>query len=125
MMQILLGVDPDNEERWIKVDLSEQKAWVYDREGKSIFSTRVSTGKKGYRTKTGEFVITNRKRHHNSTIYGSSMPYFQRLSCGDFGFHQGYCPGYAASHGCLRVPSGNAYKLWQITKVGDRVVIQP
>lgn len=126
MMQLLLGVDPDNEERWVKVDLSDQMAFVYDRENKELFSTKISSGKKGYRTKTGEFVITNKNRHHVSNVYkGAKMPYFQRLSCGDFGFHEGYCPGHAASHGCLRVPRGHASKLWAITKPGDRVVIVP
>jgi ankyrin repeat protein len=126
MMQLLLGVDPDHEERWVKVDLSEQKAWVYDKDGIEIFTTKISSGKQGYRTKTGEYVITNKNRHHVSNVYkGVKMPYFQRLSCGDFGFHEGYCPDYAASHGCLRVPRGNATKLWSITKTGDRVVIVP
>ncbi len=126
MMQLLLGVDPENEERWLKVDLSEQKAWVYDRDNKELFATRVSTGRKGYRTEVGEFVITNKNRHHVSNIYkGIRMPYFQRLSCSAVGFHEGYCPDYPASHGCLRVPRGNASELWKITKPGDRVVIVP
>ncbi len=126
MMQLLLGVDPENEERLIKVDLSEQKIRVHDGEGAELFASEVSTGKKGYRTRTGEFVITNKNRHHVSNIYkGVKMPYFQRFSCGDFGFHEGYCPGYPASHGCLRVPRGKAAELWEITKVGDRVVIVP
>ena len=126
MMQLLLGVDPENEERWLKVDLSEQKAWVYDKDDKELFSTRVSTGRKGYRTEVGEFVITNKNRHHVSNIYkGIRMPYFQRLSCSAVGFHEGYCPDYPASHGCLRVPRGSASELWKITKPGDRVVIVP
>jgi ankyrin repeat protein len=123
MMQLLLGVDPDKEERWVKLDLSEQRAWVYNMDDELLFETRVSTGKKGYRTPTGSFVITNKYRHWTSTIYGASMPYFQRLSCGSFGFHQGYVPNYPASHGCLRVPSGNASKLFKITQIGDRVEI--
>ena len=48
--------------------------------------------------------ISDKHRHHNSTIYGSSMPYFMRLSCAAFGLHQGYVPSYPASHGCIRVP---------------------
>lgn len=124
MMKLLLKRDPHRDERWIKVDLSEQMAWVYDESGQTLFSTSLSSGKEGYRTKTGEFVITNRNRHHVSNIYkGAIMPYFQRLSCGDFGFHQGVVPGYPASHGCLRVPAGKAYGLWDCTQVGDKVVI--
>lgn len=124
MMQILLGREPSQVTRSAKIDLSEQRAWVYDGD-EEIFTTRVSTGKAGSRTKTGEFVITNRERHWNSTIYGSSMPYFQRFSCSDFGFHEGYVPGYAASHGCIRVPGGNVKKLWDLLSLGDPVVIVP
>ena len=53
------------------------------------------------------------------------MPYFQRLSCGDFGLHAGVVPGYPASHGCIRVPAGNAAKLFAMTQAGDRVMIVP
>lgn len=124
MMQVMLGVDPAQEERWVKVDLSEQMAWVYGMDEEVLLETPISSGKSGYRTKTGSFVISNKYRSWSSTIYrGASMPYFQRLSCGDFGFHRGYCPGYAASHGCIRVPSGKASALYKLTRVGDRVVI--
>jgi len=124
MMQILLGREPSQVTRWAKIDLSEQRARIYDGD-KEIYSTRISSGKRGHRTRTGTFVITNRYRHWNSTIYGSSMPYFQRFSCGDFGFHQGHVPGYAASHGCIRVPYGNVRKVWQLMSLGDRVEIVP
>lgn len=124
MMQILLGREPSQVKRWAKIDLSEQRARVYDGE-EEIYSTRVSTGKPGHRTRMGTFVITNRYRNWNSTLYGSSMPYFQRFSCGDFGFHQGYVPGYAASHGCIRVPGGNVRKLWDLMSLGDPVEIVP
>lgn len=124
MMQLLLGREPSEVKRRALVDLSQQRAWVYDGD-KQIYTTRVSTGKPGHRTKTGHFVITNRHRSWNSTIYGSSMPYFQRLSCGDFGFHQGYVPGYAASHGCIRVPGGNVRRMWELLSLGDPVKIVP
>lgn len=124
MMQILLGREPSQVKRWAKIDLSQQRAWVYDGD-EEIYTTRVSTGKAGHRTRTGKFVITNRYRNWNSTLYGSSMPYFQRFSCGDFGFHQGYVPGYAASHGCVRVPGGNVRKLWELMSLGDPVEIVP
>ncbi len=107
------------------IDLSEQQLVVLDEAGGEIFKTRVSSGKPGYDTPTGEFAITNRYRHWQSTIYHSSMPYFQRLSCSDFGFHQGYVPGRAASHGCVRLPSGQASKLFKLTELGDRVSIVP
>jgi ankyrin repeat protein len=125
MMRLFLGQDPHREDRRIEVRLKEQRALVFDAEGKEIFATKVSTGRKGYATPTGEFVITNKHRDWTSTLYHSSMPYFQRLSCGDFGLHQGNIPGYPASHGCIRLPAGVAAKLFSMTKTGDRVSIVP
>ncbi len=123
MMRLLLGKDPWVEERQVLVDLSDQELRVFGSSGEEIFRTKVSTGKRGYATRTGTFAITNRYRHWTSTIYHASMPYFQRLSCSDFGFHRGYVPGYPASHGCIRVPPGNAAKLFQLLDLGDRVRI--
>ncbi len=125
MMRLILGRDPHKEDRHIVVNLKEQKASVYDAEGNEIFTTKVSTGRKGYATPTGEYVITNKHRAWTSTIYHASMPYFQRLSCSDFGLHAGVVPGYPASHGCIRVPAGNAAKLFAMTEAGDRVMIVP
>lgn len=125
MMRLILGQDPLKKERHIVLSLGEQRARVYDASGDEIYSTKVSTGKKGYRTRQGEFVITDKHRHHKSSIYHSSMPYFQRLSCSDFGFHYGYVPNYPASHGCIRVPMDAAKKLFAMTKVGDTVTIKP
>ena len=125
MMRLLLGQDPFHEERVIEIRLSEQRARLYDDQGTEIFATNISTGRAGFSTRTGEFVITDKYRDWTSTLYHASMPYFQRLSCSDFGLHQGYVPGYPASHGCIRVPAGNAAKLFALTQRGDRVRILP
>ncbi|MFT6864562.1 MAG: ankyrin repeat protein, partial [Akkermansiaceae bacterium] len=124
MTQVMLGRKPGRTELWIKVDLSEQRAYVYQGK-KEIYKTRVSTGKKGHQTPHGKFVITNKYREWESTIYESSMPYFQRLSASDFGFHMGVVPRYAASHGCVRMPEHAARKLFTMTRVGDYVEIVP
>ena len=125
MMRLLLNRDPYIETQHIVVNLARQEAKLFDSCGNVVFTTKVSTGKRGFATPTGTYVITNKYREWRSTIYdGASMPCFQRFSCGDFGFHQGIVPGYPASHGCLRVPYGNAQKLFALTQVGDRVVIE-
>jgi len=124
MIQVVLGRKPGKSELWIRVDLSEQRAYVFDGDAE-VFKTRVSTGKAGFRTRTGEFIITNKYRDWKSTIYDSSMPYFQRLSASDFGFHAGYVPGYTASHGCIRMTPAAARKLFGMTQVGDYVEIVP
>jgi hypothetical protein len=125
MMRVMLGQDPEREERRLVISLSEQRVRMFDAVGAEIFNAKVSTGRKGNATRTGDFVITDKNRTWTSTIYHASMPYFQRLSCGDFGLHQGNVPGYPASHGCIRVPAGKASQLFAMTRVGDRVQIVP
>ncbi|MDF1824186.1 MAG: ankyrin repeat domain-containing protein [Verrucomicrobiales bacterium] len=124
MQQIaLLGKVPEVQPRKVVVDLSSQRVTLYEN-GVATYSTACSTGKSGYRTPTGEYVISDRNRHHNSSIYGSSMPYFSRFSYSAFGLHQGYVPGYPASHGCIRLPYEGARYLFSKLKVGDYAVIQ-
>jgi len=119
----LLGAVPKQQSRKLIVDLSSQRVTLYEN-GRATYSSRCSTGKSGYRTPTGEYVISDRHRHHNSSIYGSSMPYFQRFSYAAFGVHQGHCPGYPASHGCVRVPWDSARHLFDKLKVGDLAIVQ-
>lgn len=125
MMQVMYQRDPDPEKqpRKIVIDLSSQRATLYEN-GKATYSTRVSTGKSGYRTPTGEYVITDKHRHHTSSLYDASMPYFMRLSCAAFGLHQGNVPNYPASHGCIRVPYSGAKHLFYTCEVGDYVQIR-
>lgn len=125
MMRVMLGRDPKVEERVIVISLSEQRAHVYNQNGEEIYTTKVSTGKPGFGTPTGEFAITDKNREWTSTLYHASMPFFQRLNGAAFGMHQGVVPGYPASHGCIRVPAGNAEKLFAMTQTGDRVKIVP
>ncbi len=125
MMQIAFGrdPDPDKQPRKVVIDLSSQRLTLYEN-GKATFDAPVSTGRRGNRTPTGSFVITDKHKKHNSSIYGSSMPYFQRLSCAAFGFHQGNLPGYPASHGCIRMTWTGAKTMFYKTEVGDLVTIQ-
>jgi lipoprotein-anchoring transpeptidase ErfK/SrfK len=37
--------------------------------------------------------------------------------------HAGVLPGYAASHGCIRLPTDFAIRLWGTTKTGARVIV--
>ena len=125
MMQVLLGRDPDEaaKARHIVVSLSQQNATLYEADNPTIV-TRVSTGRKGYRTPAGEYVITSKHRTWTSTIYeGAEMPYFMRLSGSDIGLHQGVVPRGPASHGCIRVPAATAKRLYDRMRPGDPVTI--
>ena len=124
IMQMILGREPNDKARTVTVSLKNQRATLY-KNGKAVSSSRVSTGKRGKRTPRGTFVITNKHRHHNSSIYGSAMPYFMRLSCGDFGLHySASVPSYPASHGCIRMPWSNVKNFYSVLQIGDIVTIE-
>ena len=121
--QILLGGGPAPDKLRVEISLAMQSVALV-RDGKPIYHARCSTGRSGYSTKRGEFVITNKERNHRSTIYHVEMPYFMRLSCLDFGMHAGYVPNYPASHGCIRLPEDTARKFFSEIPVGTLVTVQ-
>jgi len=51
------------------------------------------------------------------------MPYMQRLTSKGVAMHAGNLPGYAASHGCIRLPRGFAKLLYGVTEIGTPVMI--
>jgi hypothetical protein len=72
----------------------------------------------------GVFRIIEKDRYHHSNIYSNApMPYMQRITWSGVALHEGVLPGYPASHGCIRLSSDFAKKLWPITSLGVRVVI--
>jgi ankyrin repeat protein len=121
--QILLGGGPAPDKLRIEISLAMQQVALV-RDGVPIYHARCSTGRDGYSTKRGEFVITNKERNHRSTIYHVEMPYFMRLSCLDFGMHAGYVPNHPASHGCIRLPEDTARKFFSEIPVGTLVTVQ-
>lgn len=124
VMRLLLGRDPEREPHiLITVDLSRQKATLAV-EGETKLETSISTGRSGYATPTGRYVITNKYKHWVSTLYDVPMPYFMRLNCGAIGLHSGYVTGRPASHGCIRLPHEMSKKFFAMTNVGDEVIVQ-
>ena len=121
--QVLLGSGPSPDQLRIEISLASQKIALL-KDGVPVFSTVCSTGRSGYSTRTGEYVITNKERNHRSTIYKVEMPYFMRLSCLDFGMHEGVVPNYPASHGCIRLPSEAARKFFAEIPVGTLVTVK-
>lgn len=121
--QLLLGSGPAPEKLRIEISLSSQKMSLI-KDGVPVMGSICSTGRMGYSTKRGNFVITDKERNHRSTIYHVDMPYFMRLSCLDFGMHEGVVPNYPASHGCIRLPGEIARKLFSEIPVGTLVTVQ-
>jgi hypothetical protein len=121
--QILLGSGPAPDHLRIEISLSSQHMALI-KDGVPVLNSTCSTGRDGYSTKRGYFVITDKERNHRSTIYHVEMPYFMRLSCLDFGMHEGVVPNYPASHGCIRLPGETARKLFAEIPIGTVVAVQ-
>jgi ankyrin repeat protein len=121
-VQMLLGGGPQPEQLRVEISLAKQHMVVI-KDGATVFETKVSTGRNGFTTKPGYYVITDKDRDHRSTIYKCPMPYFMRLSCRDFGMHEGVVQPYPASHGCIRLPGDAAKKLFVDLPIGTVVSI--
>ena len=121
-VQMLLGRGPTREELRVEISLATQRASLI-KNGIAILHTPISTGRKGFDTPVGEYVITDKARTHRSTLYHAQMPFFMRLNCLDFGMHAGVVPNYPASHGCIRLPSDVAQKIFAEVPVGTMVTI--
>jgi len=136
----------------IVVSLRAQEAYLY-RAGQRTASSRISSGREGYRTPVGRFQVIRKDEDHRSSVYGdyvddsgrvvkanvdsrrdrkpphshfvgAPMPYFLEFSPG-YGLHQGYLPGVPASHGCIRMPYWKARQFYNAAHLGTVVVIKP
>lgn len=109
----------------IAISINRQTLKVYDANG-FFAETPVSTGMRGHSTPLGVFSIIQKQKWHRSNIYsGAPMPYMQRITWSGIAMHAGVLPGYPASHGCIRMPTSFAIKLWGWTRTGARVIITP
>ena len=136
----------------IVVSLRAQEAYLY-RGSHRVASSRISSGREGYRTPTGRFRVTRKDIDHRSSLYGdyvdasgrivrpnvdsrrdrrpphshfvgAPMPYFLEFSPG-YGLHEGYLPGEPASHGCIRLPYWKARQFYDVAHIGTPVIINP
>lgn len=136
----------------ILISLGEQMVYLF-KGGQLAGGSPISSGAEGYDTRPGSYRILEKDIDHKSSIYGdyedkdgnvislnidnrkdprppgtrfegAKMFYFMRVY-GGVGMHQGYLPGYAASHGCIRLPGHMAEKFFHEVKVGTPVEIVP
>src|SRR3954470_5594434 len=107
------------------VSIKTQQVTFYDAEG-WILRAPVSTGTTGRETPAGVFAVLEKDKDHHSTLYDDAwMPNMQRITWNGIALQGGPLPGYAASHGCVRMPYGFAEKLFDKTWIGMRVIIAP
>jgi lipoprotein-anchoring transpeptidase ErfK/SrfK len=134
----------------IRINLGEQRAYFY-KGGELVGISIVSTGREGFGTTSGSFHIIQKDKDHVSSRFGdyvdangsvikkdidrdkdpmprgarydgAKMPFFMRI-VGGTGMHQGFLPGYPASHGCIRMPGFMAEKFFDNVSVGTPVTI--
>lgn len=135
----------------IHIIRSEQKAYFY-KGGQLAGVTPVSTGSSKYTTAPGTFKVSQKAADYSSGTYGtivdiatgivinddadsrkdkpgpgqqfvgSPMPHFLRFNQG-VGMHAGHLPGYAASHGCIRLPADMAEKFFENAEIGTPVIV--
>jgi hypothetical protein len=107
------------------VSIKSQQVTFYDADG-WILRAPVSTGTTGRETPAGVFALLEKDKDHHSSMYDDAwMPNMQRITWNGIALHGGPLPGYAASHGCVRMPYGFAEKLFDKTRIGMRVIISP
>src|SRR5215831_15260729 len=107
------------------VSLRGQRITIYDAQG-LIAQAPVSSGQKGRETPAGIFSVLQKDADHYSNLYDDAwMPHMQRLTWSGIALHGGPLPGYAASHGCVRMPYAFARSLFGSTQLGMRVIVAP
>ncbi len=137
----------------IQLRLGEQKAYFYKGD-QLVGISIISTGREGFGTPSGSFKIQQKDKDHVSSRYGdyvdartgevvqkdidrikdrmpkgakydgARMPFFMRVN-GGVGMHEGFLPGYPASHGCIRMPGFMAEAFFRHVSVGTPVSITP
>jgi L,D-transpeptidase catalytic domain len=134
------------------IRLSHQRAYFY-KAGEMVGVSTISTGREGFGTPRGNFKILQKDKDHASSLYGdyvdakggiirrdidrskdplppgakfdgAKMPFFMRIT-GGVGMHEGFLPGYPASHGCIRMPRAMAEAFFKSVEVGTPVRIEP
>src|SRR5713101_7652705 len=107
------------------VSIKSQKVTIYDANG-WVLRAPVSSGTAGRETPPGVFSVVEKDKDHRSSLYDDAwMPHMLRITWNGVALHGGPLPGYAASHGCVRMPFGFAEKLFDKVRIGTRVIVSP
>src|ERR1700733_464128 len=107
------------------VSIKSQQVTFYDADG-WILRAPVSTGTTGRETPAGVFAVVEKNKDHHSSLYDDAwMPNMLRITWNGIALHGGPLPGYAASHGCVRMPFDFAEKVFDKAPMGMRVIISP
>jgi hypothetical protein len=107
----------------VVVSLADQLAYALNGDELVAVST-ISSGNDEHPTPTGIFDVLDKQTMHRSIKYDNApMPWMLRIDDYGVALHAGHLPGYPASHGCVRLPSKFAAKLFKSVAVGTPVLI--
>ena len=108
----------------VVIDLKTQLLYVYQ-DDRLVGVSTMSSGKKGKETQLGFWSVITKKRNGFSRKYDNApMPFMQMYDHKGLAFHAGKNPGYPASRGCVRLPLKFAQRLFGLTRIGTKVVIE-
>jgi hypothetical protein len=136
----------------LRISLGEQRVYFY-KGGQLVGVSLISSGREGLNTVTGNFHIIQKDKDHKSSLFGdyvdadgnivkkdierkkdpmppgahfdgAKMPNFMRI-VGGTGLHEGFLPGYPASHGCIRMPGFMAEIFFNNVSLGTPVEVDP
>jgi hypothetical protein len=107
----------------VVISLSDQMAYLY--RGDSLMAAAaISTGRDDKPTPNGIFSVFKKETMHHSKKYDDApIPFAQFFDPAGIAMHAGFNPGHPASHGCVRLPSAFAKKLYSVTDIGTPVYI--
>ncbi len=97
-----------------KIDLGEQEMHVYV-DGKLKHSWSIASGRRGYETPIGQYRPQRLEKEWYSRQYDDAPMPFSVFFSGGYAIHGGYGRmGRPASHGCIRLQTGNAATFYNL-----------
>lgn len=107
----------------VVISLERQLAFLYHG-ATLVAAASISTGQQGRESPAGVFQVLNKTPMYRSKKYdNAAMPFAQFITGYGVALHAGPNPGRPASHGCIRLPTGFAKKLYTVTDIGTPVLI--
>lgn len=119
---------PQAEKRALTIFLGSQ-TFEYEEDGRVVASGQVSTGTTEHPTPKGSFRVLSKDENKRSGKYtnyfddNTPMPYSLQFH-GPYFVHEGWVPGYADSHGCVRLHYEDARLIYSRIKIGDSIKIR-
>ena len=118
------SVIPSDGDTRVVIDRLTQMGYVYKGD-KLVGVSTISTAKQGHITPLGEWTILEKRPFYRSKKYDNApMPWMERIDEYGIALHGGGTPGFPESHGCIHLPMRFAAKLYTLTKIGTKVVIE-